>query len=52
MENGNQPHLIDGDKLMEWLEEAKQNHDGVSYSILKSVERACLEGRFDPDPAS
>lgn len=46
---GKQPNQIDGDKLLEWLEEAKQNHDDIRYHAFRAVEDAYLEGKFDLD---
>ncbi|MGG3456683.1 hypothetical protein, partial [Paenibacillus rhizolycopersici] len=42
--------LIDADKLLEWLDEAKECHSDLRYHAFRAVEDAYIAGRFDPDP--
>lgn len=47
----NQVKLIDQAKLLEWLEDQKENSTMLYESIILSkIERAVLDGKFDTPP--
>lgn len=47
----NQVKLIDQTKLLEWLEDQKENSTMLYESIILSkIERAVLDGKFDTPP--